>query len=637
MPSRKRPLPVLLLSLFAGVVGMAAPAVQAQQFDNVVVFGDSLSDAGYYRPFLAGLGLPAQLVATLGRFTTNPGPVWSEAVSRYYGITPGPSNAGGSIYAQGGARVALPSASTPPQSAQRPVSTQIDEYLAANGGHADPNALYGMWIGANDIFQNLGALQAGAIDQTALQNNVLGAATAEVQQIGRLRAAGARYVLVFGLPNIGATPAFAASPANAAAVTQLSAGYNTTLFSGLASAGLRVIPVDTFTLGAEITANASAYGFTNTTSLACGAFPPITTASTVSAQFCGPTNLVAPDAAQTYLYADSVHPTTASQAIIAQFAESLIVGPVQYSLLGEAPLATRTAHIRTLDDGLLAGSAAPVGKLGVFVSGSGGSYDIDAATGNPGANNNLSSFAAGVTVRASEAMTLGLAYGHGRADGSFGQNAGGYNTRENTFSLFGSLRSGGFYGSGVFSISNISFRDIRRNIALGPVVRQASASTDGSNGSAYLSAGYDFRLGRLSVGPLVSATWQSVTVNAFDEGGAGAADLHIAQQSVHSEVWSVGARASYALERWTPWLRVTADHDNRGDARFVTAMPISLTATGNSYDIPAYMPKRDSVTAALGVNGSFGDRVGLSLAYYNVSNRSGIREDGFSGVVSYRF
>ena len=637
MKPRKRPLPVLLLALFAGAAGMVAPAAQAQQFDNVVVFGDSLSDDGYYRPFLASLGLPPQVVATLGRFTTNPGPIWSELVSQYYGVTPAASNAGGFIYAQGGARVALPSASTPPGAAQRPVSTQIGEYLAASGGHADPNALYGMWIGANDIFQNLAALQAGAIDQATLQNNVLGAATAEVQQIGRLEAAGARYVLVFGLPNIGATPAFAGTGPTSAAVTQLSAGYNTTLFSGLASAGLHVIPVDTFALGTEVAANPAAYGFTNTTGLACGAFPPITTPSTVSAQFCGPTNLVAPDAAQTYLYADSVHPTTASQAIVADFAESLIVGPVQYSLLAEAPLATRNAHIRALNDGLLSAREAPVGKFNVFVSGGGGSYNIDSSVGNPGANNDLSSFAAGVTVRASDAMILGLAYGNDRADGGFGQDAGGYSTHENTFSLFGGLRSGGLYGTGVFSVSNIDFRDIRRNITLGPVVRQASASTDGSNGSAYLSAGYDFEFGRFALGPLVSATWQNVTVNAFDESGAASADLHIAQQARHSEVWSVGARASVSLDRWTPWLRVTADRDNRGDQRFVTAMPISFTATGNSYDIPAYMPDRDSVTASLGVNGYFGDHVGLSLAYYNVSNRSGVREDGFSGLLSYRF
>ena len=633
---RKRLLPALLVSLFAGAAGLAAPAAQAQQFDNVVVFGDSLSDAGYFRPFLASLGLPPQLVATLGRFTTNPGPVWSELVSQYYGITPAASNAGGSIYAQGGARVALPSASTPPGGAQRPVSTQITEYLAANGGHADPNALYTVWAGANDIFQNLEALQAGAIDQTQLQTNVLGAATAEIQQIGRLQQAGARYIMVFELPDIGRTVAFAGTPFSGP-VSQLSAGYDTTLFSGLAAAGIRVIPVDANALLGEVAANPGAYGITNTTSMACGAFPPITTASTVSSQFCYPGNLVAPNAATTYLFADSVHPTSIAHQIVAQFAESLIVGPLQYSLLAEAPLATRRAHIRTLDDGILAARDAPVGKLNVFVSGSGGSYDIDASTGNPGANNDLSAFGLGVTVRASDAIILGLAYGNDRADGSFGQGMGGYNTRENTFSLFGSVRSGGFYGTGVASISNIDFHDIQRNVALGPAVRQASASTDGSNGSVYLSAGYDFQLGRLAIGPLVSFTHQDVTVNAFDESGGGSVDLHIAQQSRASEVWSGGVRASYALGQWTPWARVTVDHDNRGDARFVTAMPISMAATGNSYDIPAYVPDRDSVTASLGVNGYFGDHIGLALAYYNISNRSGLKEDGFSGVLSYRF
>ena len=85
----RRVLPALLLSLFAGATASTASAAQ---FSGVVVFGDSLSDAGYYRPFLAGLGLPASVVSTLGRFTTNPGPVWSELVSQYYGFTGTPSN-----------------------------------------------------------------------------------------------------------------------------------------------------------------------------------------------------------------------------------------------------------------------------------------------------------------------------------------------------------------------------------------------------------------------------------------------------------------------------------------------------------------------------------------------------------------
>jgi len=630
MKTKKRLLPALLASLVTLPAGAA-------QFSNVIVFGDSLSDAGYYRPFLASLGIPAQEVAILGRFTTNPGPVWSELVTTFYGHTPAPSNAGGLIFAQGGARVASASASTPPGAAQRPVSTQINEYLSATGGTADPHALYGLWAGANDIFQNLAAFQAGAIDQDGLRTNVLGAATAEIQQIGRLQAAGARNILVFGLPNIGATPAFSGSASVSGAVTQLSAGYNTTLWSGLASAGIRVIPVDTFSLLNEVGANPSAYGFTNVTGLACGPFPPFTTATTISAQFCDTNHLVAPNADQNFLFADAVHPTTASQKIIAEFAESLIEGPTQYSLLAETPLRTRANQVRTLNDGLLQGRDAPVGKFTVFAAGNGSKFDINSGTGNTGVSNDLSSIGVGVQVRATEAFTIGLAYGQDRADGTFGMNAGDYRTRENAFTLFAKAYWEGFHGSGIFTVSNIDFKDIHRNITLGPLVRTAEASTDGSNGSAFFDAGYDFRFGRFAVGPVVAVALQNVTVNAFDESGAGSADLHIAQQTRKSEVWSFGLRAAYAMGSWTPWLRVTADHENKNDDRFVTAMPISLTATGNSYDIAAFKPDSSFVTSAIGVNGTIAERIGVGIAYFNVSGRSGIKEDGIFGTLSYRF
>lgn len=637
MNAKRRLLPALLLSVF---LGAAAPAIQAQQgnpgpFSNVVVFGDSLSDAGYYRPFLTSLGLPASVVALLGRFTTNPGPVWSELVSQYYGITPAPSNANGFIFAQGGARVATASASTPPGAAQRPVSTQIDEFLARTGGTADPNALYAVWAGANDLFQQLGAFSAGAITQAQLQTNVLAAATAEIGQIGRLQAAGARYILVFGLPDIGTTPAFASS-ASSGSVTALSAGYNTTLFSGLAGAGIRVIPVDAFSLLSEIRANPAAYGFTNISGIACGPFPPITTAAAPSSQFCLPTNLVAANAGQTYLFADAVHPTAAAQAIVAQFVEALIDGPMQYSLLAEAPLRTRASLVRALNDGLLSGSHSHVGKFTVFAAADGAGFDVDPGGGTPGLKSSLNSVAVGVTVRASDSVTLGAAYGRSRLRGSFGGEKGNFRTIENGLSLFGSLKWGGFYGTGVVSLADIEYNETQRKIVLGPVTRVATSNPEGSNVSSYFTAGYDFALGRFMIGPVVTLTTANVEVNQFDEQGAGSANLRIGAQKRRSEVWGIGARASVNLGAWTPWVRVTADTERRDDVRFVTASPLSM-ATGNSYDLPAYAGDSKFMTTVAGINGMLGPNVALSLAYYKLSSRSGIKEDGVAGSVSVKF
>ena len=636
---KKRVLPALVLSAFAAT---AAPQAGAAQFSGFYVFGDSLSDAGYYRPFLAGLGLPSAAVGQLGRFTTNPGPVWSEIVSSYYGITPGPSNAtGGNIYAQGGARVNADSASTPPGFAQRPVSAQISEYLSKTGGTADPNALYAVWAGSNDFLQNSQALAAGAITSAQLQTNVLGAATAEIQQIGRLQAAGARYILVFGLPDIGVAPGVQLQgPASVAGATAISAGYNTTLFTGLQSAGIKFIPVDTMSIFGDIRANAAAFGFTNTTGVACGPFPPITTAATISSQFCLPSNYVNPTAAQNYLFADYTgHPTSAVHRITADFVLNEIEGPTMYGLLAEAALRARSSQMRLLDDGLAAARMKEPGGWNLFAAADRASAVIDSSPGNSGFDSHAHSTAVGVTFRASESLVLGGALGQAFINGSFGNNGGDFAERENLWSLFASVRAGGFWGTVVGSVGDIDYKHIRRNITLGIVTRQANSTTTGSNGALTANAGYDFRFGAFEIGPTLGVTSQSVTVNGFDESAAeaGSAALRIYEQTRKSEVWSVGVRASADLHGWTPWVRVTADKERKDDQRFVGATPISLASIGNRYDIPAYMPDTSFVTATAGVRGYVYPGVGLAVSGFHVSGRSGIKESGGNVMVSVKF
>ncbi|HEX4781098.1 MAG TPA: autotransporter domain-containing protein [Usitatibacter sp.] len=632
MKTKNRILSVAIFSLFAAT---AAGSASAQQFSNTVVFGDSLSDAGYFRPVLSALGLPASLVSQLGRFTTSPGPVWSELVTTNYGGTPAPSNAGGLIFAQGGARVATDSSSTPAGAAQRPVSTQITEYLAATNGVADPNALYAIWAGANDVIQSLQAAGAGQIPAASLPGVITTTANAEIAQIARLQAAGARYIVVFGLPNIGATPGFQAlGPATAGGATQLSAGFNTALFTGLASAGLHVIPIDANAFLADVVANPSRYGFTNITVPACNAFPPFSTGP--DAFFCPPGNTVTPDASHTYLFADGIHPTTAAHAEIAQFVEGMISGPAQYSLLAEVPLRTRAAHVRTIYEGLASQANDSVGRWSVWATADHGTFDVDSSMGVVGLNSKNNSGTIGLSARVSENVTLGVGIGKTTSDSGFGGDGGGFRTDETIFSAFAQAQWGDLYGNAIVSIADISFTDVSRNIVIGPTVRTATASPKGSNSSAYADLGYDFHFGHFRVGPLVSFTSQSVDVNGFDEQGADSSNLHINSQSRKSEVWSVGVHAAMDMP-WSPWIRVTADKERKDDGRLVTAIPLSLMAVGNSYSIPAYNFDNTFSTIAIGIRGKVMERVGLSLAYYNVSGRSGIKEDGITGMLAYKF
>ena len=630
MSLKKRLIPTLV----GATLSLSATAAGAVSFNGVYVFGDSLSDAGYFRPFLAAIGLPAATVAGLGRFTTNPGPVWSELIAQYYGGNANPSNAGGGIYAQGGARVAVDSTSTPPVAAsQRPVSTQITEYLSASGGRADPRALYGVWAGANDIFQNFVGMTGGTVNPSTFLPAL---ATTEIQQIGRLSAAGAKYILVFNLPDIGNTPAFSpavVSAAGSGAATAFVNGFNTSLFAGLQSAGIRVIPVDTYTLFNDILANASAFGFTNTTGLACLPFPPF--AVTPSSQFCGPGNLAASNAASSYSFADSVHPTTASHAIVADFVKSLIDGPNAYSVMAEVPLSSRAAHVRTLDEGLRQGQSAVVGKVAVFAAAEGSKFDISRNDLSPQTDTKNRALTVGVTMRASEAVTVGIAAGSTKGEARMG-GVGQFDLKENAFSVFGSARTGPWYANFMGSMADVNYNNIQRFIKLGIVTRTATAGSKGSNYSGNLTLGYDHEWGKLTIGPFASATSQTVTVNAFTEDGAGAANLNIMEQSRRSRVIGGGVRASVNLGNWTPFARVEMDREAINAERMVSANPVSVTA-GNTYDIPAFKPDNTWVTASIGVRGKLADRVGLSVVYTGVSSRSNIKQDGVTASVSVDF
>ena len=105
MPRSKSRSTPAFAALAAALALATAPALAADTFSRTVVFGDSLTDAGYFRPLLVQQNPQA---AILGRFTTNPGLVWAEWLALHYGTNAAPTGNGqsGDNYAAGGAMVA---------------------------------------------------------------------------------------------------------------------------------------------------------------------------------------------------------------------------------------------------------------------------------------------------------------------------------------------------------------------------------------------------------------------------------------------------------------------------------------------------------------------------------------------------
>src|SRR5690606_31988560 len=102
---RSKPRSTPAIAMLAAALALAsAPALAEDTFSRTVFFGDSLTDAGYFRPLLVQQNPQA---AILGRFTTNPGLVWAEWLALAYGTDARPNGNGqaGDNYAAGGAMV----------------------------------------------------------------------------------------------------------------------------------------------------------------------------------------------------------------------------------------------------------------------------------------------------------------------------------------------------------------------------------------------------------------------------------------------------------------------------------------------------------------------------------------------------
>jgi phospholipase/lecithinase/hemolysin len=252
--------------------------------------------------------------------------VWVQSLAAGLGLAPlVPSLLGGTDYAYGTAESGPTAFNTsiPITDVTGPTG-QVAQFSATHST-ADPNALYTVWVGSNDLLDILTGEPPSryAADIAAAVINVDNA-------ISTLAAAGAKNFLLVTVPDLGATPgATANGPAAKAAASALSAGFNSALVNSainLASLdSLNLSILNTYSLLDALVTDPSMYGFTNVTD------PCVTGA----VNFIGGTACAATTAAQNqYLFWDMSHPTAAGHAIIGNAAMTVLTPePTPFSLI----------------------------------------------------------------------------------------------------------------------------------------------------------------------------------------------------------------------------------------------------------------------------------------------------------------
>jgi phospholipase/lecithinase/hemolysin len=277
-----------------------------------VVYGDSLSDNGN---LFAATGQPPPPYFA-GRVSN--GPVAVEYLASALGVplvdfawagaTTGLGN-----FVDGGTATDFGAAGLP----------GMQTVFAATSGLLAPHladGLFVVWGGPNDFF-------SPSVHDTTPADTISRAVTNLLGLVTSLQALGAENILVPGMPDLGLTPSYSGDPVGAALASAATDAFNAALLAGL-PAGVRYF--DTATLVRSMVADPAAFGFVNVTTPCFDA-----AAMTVCAD---------PD---TYLFWDSVHPTTAAHALLgAHFEGAVAVSePGILTLIGLG-LVTAYAHSR---------------------------------------------------------------------------------------------------------------------------------------------------------------------------------------------------------------------------------------------------------------------------------------------------
>ncbi|RZL94115.1 MAG: hypothetical protein EOP82_05575 [Variovorax sp.] len=309
-------------------------AFRVDRIQQVIVFGDSLSDVGTYK-----VGSIAQ--AGGGKFTTNPGPIWPETVGALLGTSVRPFRQGfggqsqisvplGTGFAMGGARVSQqPGIGCNPDPANGacraaltfPVAQQISDYLDTHDQRFTRNQMVFVFAGSNDLLFQLDRYARGLQTAAETQSAVVQAAVDLAGQLRRIVDHGANRVAVLTVPDLADTIAGRRlPPAIAANRSAWVRDFNLTLTAGIGG-GVKVI--DTYAEFKQVVADPRRFGVSTLSLPACdleaiaeGSGQPLEDASSL---FCSPVTLVELNAPFQYFYADTEHPTTLGHLIIARF------------------------------------------------------------------------------------------------------------------------------------------------------------------------------------------------------------------------------------------------------------------------------------------------------------------------------
>ncbi|MFJ4143511.1 esterase EstP [Pseudomonas sp. NPDC089734] len=632
---------VACLFTLACTPALAAPT----PYSTMIVFGDSLADAGQFPDEDGPSG------ATL-RFTNRVGPTYQDGSGEIIGLnsstllgmmlnipandltaSTSPVNAAlgvpdGNNWAVGGDRTdQIYDAITSESSVVVPDTDTVlrtrTGYLPGNNFQADPNALYYLTGGGNDFLQG----------QVLSSDDAEDAADNLADSVQALQQAGARYIMVWLLPDIGLTPLLSGTilqPVTSA----LSADFNEQLVSRLEQIDAQIIPLNVPLFISETLADPGRFGFAADQDLVGTCF---------NGAGCDENSTYGLDSAtpdpNRLFFNDRVHPTVAAQRLFADYAYSLLAAPWEITLLPEMANST----LRIQQDELRAqwlndwGDWQAVGQWRSILAAGGQKVDFDAQDTSADADGRGYNLTLGGSYRFAEHWRTGLVAGVYRQRLEAGAQDSEYRLNSYIATVFVQYQANHWWGDLAASGGHLDYDKAERTFALGVSEGQEKGDTDGKLWAASARLGFDIAgtASRWHLSPFISADYAHVDVEGYSEQSSRSTALTFSDQTRKSRRAGVGLQGKFQLTSSTRlWGEFAHEREFETDRQDVTMALNSVPSI--DFTLEGYAPQRNLNRASLGLSQKLSRDLTLR-AGYNWRKSDDVTQQGVSVALSLDF
>ena len=274
----------------------------------------------------------------------------------------------------------------------------------------------------------------------------------------------------------------------------------------------------------------------------------------------------------------------------------------------------------------------PENRWGVWVTGFGDFVNVDADGNANGYDFTTGGVNLGVDYRLTDQLAIGVLGEYSHTWTTL-DPSGHINVDSGRGGMYATWHDHGIYVNGAIYGGYDNYDSSRSGLA-----GQATGSTEGAEWSTFITCGYDFHFGHLTVGPLVSLQYTNVAIDGFSEQGS-LAPLQIHSDSVESLRSDVGFRMLYQWQIGTiiiqPSLKAAWEHEYKYSAIPITAGIAGIPGPSATFYGPS--EGHDSAVVSAGVSVQLTRALSIYVNYDGQLGRENYDSNAVAGGIRISF